>query len=123
MPPITKKQFMGIFKENVNITYDAIDGAIETSFLTEEALENNIILNSHINNEGLTKNDLGEIGMDILDTRYNVELGIKFVNEAIAKQQLLLLSIKQIEAIIRDLLPEFNINYDEYKKAMDERDE
>jgi hypothetical protein len=110
-----------MFDTTGNKCADAYDALISSELDTSDTLNNIVFLNSHLLNEGITKNELGEIGMTILDMRIDTELAIDKINEIIAQQHMLLLAVKQMETMIRDLLPAFNIDYEKYKADLVER--
>jgi hypothetical protein len=86
---------------------------------SEEILENLIILNTDVG--GLDRNNLGVVGMMSLDMRVDIEECIDMLSATLAKLQMALLSVTTMENNVRALLPEFTINYEDYKKDIMER--
>lgn len=94
--------------------------AIVIAFESEDVLENLIIMNSEL--DGFGREDLGVAGMKVLDMRVDTENAIDLINKSLAKFEMILLSLKTMEAHVRDNLPEFTIDYGQYKEMINENE-
>lgn len=102
-------------------TEDLQEKAIITTMESKDVLENLIIMNSDLNK--FDKENLGVAGMKILDMRYNIEDSIEMLNQDIAQFNMILMSLKFMESHVRDNLPEFTVNYNDYKQMLKDREE
>jgi Ni,Fe-hydrogenase III large subunit len=66
------------------------------------------------------KENLGEAGMKILDMRVDIEDAIDMINQTRVKMDMILFSLKMMEEHVRDNLPEFTMDYNDYKKMIEE---
>lgn len=107
-----------VWDSTLKRVFDIHDKELAIAFESEDVLEGLITMNSEV---GMyNKEDLGTAGMKIIDMRVDIEDSIEMVNRSLAKFEMILFSLKNMEAQVRDSLPEFTINYEKYKSMINE---
>lgn len=110
-------------KQNVwDVTLETVfemhDDIYLNMLAAELILENLIDMNSSI--EYYNKEQLGAAGMMVLDMRVDIEDAINAVNQSLAKFEMILHSLRMMEQQVRDNLPEFTIDYEDYKEYINQ---
>jgi hypothetical protein len=98
--------------------FDMHENVLINTFSAEDILENIIEMNAEL--DRYNKENLGEAGMKILDMRVDIEDAIDMINQTRVKMDMILFSLKMMEEHVRDNLPEFTMDYNDYKKMIEE---
>jgi hypothetical protein len=98
--------------------YDMNENVLINTFSAEDILENLIEMNAEL--DRFNKENLGDAGMKILDMRVDIEDALDMINQTRVKMDMILFSLKTMEAHVRDNLPEFTMNYEDYKQMINE---
>ena len=104
--------------ETVQEVFDMHDDILLNIVAAEDILQDLIDMNSMI--EYYDREDLGVAAMKTIDMRVDIEDSINMINQSLAKFEMIAFALKTMEAQIRDNLPEFRIDYEEYKKYINE---
>ncbi len=104
--------------ETVQMVFDMHDDIFLNMIAAEGVLQDLIDMNSMIGY--YDKEDLGVAAMKTIDMRVDIEDVISMVNQSLAKFEMISTALKMMEAQIRDSLPEFTINYEQYKEMINE---
>jgi hypothetical protein len=107
-----------IWDSTLEHVFDMHENVLINTFSAEDILENLIEMNSDI--DKFDRENLGEAGMKVLDMRVDIEDAVVMINEIRAKMEMILFSLKNMESHVRDNLPEFTMNYEDYKQMINE---
>ncbi len=102
----------------VQEVFDLHDDILLNIVAAEDILQDLIDMNSMIGY--YDKEDLGVAAMKTMDMRVDMEDAVNMINQSLAKFEMITFALKTMEAQIRDNLPEFKLDYEEYKKYINE---